>query len=626
MKRQTDFLLATLFFSILLLWTGCKKADPPKVTTGAVSDVALTTAKAVGTVVNDGGADVTARGVVWSTQTAPTTSGNMTSDGTGVGEFTSQLNGLTEGTTYYLRAYATNSEGTSYGDEVTFATAARSTATITTTAVTGITLNSAVSGGNISSDGMSEVTARGVCWGTTTNPTINGSKTSNGTGTGAFTSSLTNLAEATTYYVRAYATNSKGTAYGNEITFTTIGTSLATITTADATGVTFSSAVTGGNVTSDGLSAVTARGVCWGTSANPTIAGNKTTNGTGTGAFTSNLTNLTDGTTYYVRAYATNGKGTAYGNQVTFSTTAATTATLTTTALSGLTLTAVTTGGNITGDGGSAVTARGVVYGISDNPTITGTKTTNGSGTGTFVSNITGLTAGSVYHVRAYATNSKGTVYGNEIIFVTPIADGEGNVYKTVLIGTQVWMAENLKSTQYNNNTPIPQVTDSLQWMTLTTPAYCWYRNRESNKPIGALYTWYTVATGNLCPTGWHVPTNAEYQIMEVAVGVPADSVNNWGWRGNGAGTKLKDATAWGAGNGNNISGWTAMPSGYRAWANSEFRGLNILSYYWTATDDAANANPTVAWYRRLDATSPWIYKATTGKAGGKSVRCIKNQ
>jgi uncharacterized protein (TIGR02145 family) len=526
MKRQTDYLLVTLFVSGLLILTGCKKLDPPTVSTGAVSDVTLTTAKAGGNILDDGGADVTARGVVWGTQTEPTTSGDMTSDGTGSGEFTSQLSGLEEGTTYYLRAYATNSEGTAYGDEVTFATASTSTASITTTAVTAVT---------------------------------------------------------------------------------------------------FTSAVTGGNITSDGLAPVTARGVAYGTAANPTVAGSKTTDGSGAGTFTSNLTNLAEGTTYYVRAYATNSRGTAYGNEVTFSTTAASTATLTTAALTNLSLTGVTTGGNITGDGGAAVTARGVAYGTAASPTVTGTKTTNGSGTGAYVSSITGLSPGTVYHLRAYATNSKGTVYGNELTFVTPIADIEGNVYKTVLIGTQVWMAENLKSTRFNNNTVIPQVTDSVQWMALTTPAYTWYRNKDANKTNGALYTWFTVAAGNLCPQGWHVPTNAEYQTMEVAVGVPADSVNNWGWRGNGAGTKLKDAVAWGTGHGTNTTGFTAMPSGYRAWANGEFRGLGEIAYYWTASDDAVNGHADVGWYRRLDATSPWIYKATTGKTGGKSVWCIKN-
>lgn len=725
MKRQTDFLLTTLFFSSLLLFTGCKKVDPPSVATDAVSDVTVTSAKAGGKILDDGGAEVTARGVVWSKETSPTTSDNMTSDGTGTGEFTSQINGLSEGTTYYLRAYATNSEGTAYGNETTFATAETTTPSLTTVEVTGVTLTSATTGGNITSDGLAEVTARGVCWGTSPNPTIDGNKTTDGKGTGIFTSNITGLTEGTVYYIRAYATNSKGTAYGNEITFSTTSKSTPSLTTLEATEITFTSAKTGGNVTSDGLSEVTARGVCWGISANPTIAGNKTTNGSGLGTFTSNitglsegityhvrayatnskgtaygnevtfttlamtipsvttlaateisftsaktggnvtsdglstvtargvcwsttpgptiagnkttngtgvgtfastLTGLTDGTTYYVRAYATNSKGTAYGNEITFSTTAATSATLTTAALTALTLTGVTSGGNITNDGGAAVTARGVVYGTTPGPTVTGTKTTNGSGTGTYVSNVTGLTPGTVYYLRAYATNSKGTVYGNELTFVTPIADVDGNVYKTVVIGNQIWMAENLKTTRFNNNAAIPNVTDSLQWMTLTTPAYCWYRNRESNKQYGALYTWYTISGGNLCPQGWHVPTNAEYQTMEVAIGVPADSVNNWGWRGNGAGTKLKDATAWGAGNGTNTTGFTALPSGYRAWANSEFRGLGIISYLWTASDDAVNGHPDVGWYRRLDATSPWIYKATTGKTGGKSVRCMKNQ
>ncbi|MBM3919544.1 MAG: hypothetical protein FJ344_08615, partial [Sphingomonadales bacterium] len=192
---------------------------------------------------------------------------------------------------------------------------------IVTAAVSGITLTSATTGGNVTSDGGAAVTARGVAYGTVQNPTTANSTTSNGTGTGVFTSTLTGLTGLTTYYVRAYATNSVGTAYGNQVSFsTTSSTTLATITTTAATSVTSSGSSTGGNVTSDGGAAVTARGVAYGTVQNPTTANSTTSNGTGTGVFTSTLTGLTASTLYYVRAYATNSVGTAYGNQVSFTT------------------------------------------------------------------------------------------------------------------------------------------------------------------------------------------------------------------------------------------------------------------------------------------------------------------
>ncbi len=196
--------------------------------------------------------------------------------------------------------------------------------TLTTTAITSITDTTATSGGNVTSDGGATVTARGVCWSTTTNPVATGNHTTNGAGTGIFTSNITGLSASTVYYVRAYATNSVGTAYGNELTFTTATpVTVPVVTTTAVSSITSLTANSGGNVTSDGGATVTTRGVCWSTTTNPVATGNHTTNGTGTGTFTSNITGLTPSTVYYVRAYATNSVGTAYGNEVFFTTTAA---------------------------------------------------------------------------------------------------------------------------------------------------------------------------------------------------------------------------------------------------------------------------------------------------------------
>jgi uncharacterized protein (TIGR02145 family) len=190
-----------------------------------------------------------------------------------------------------------------------------------TTEVSSITGTSAISGGSITAEGGFPITGRGVCWDTQQNPTIGDYKTYDGNGTGYFTSSLTGLNTGTTYYVRAYATNSAGTAYGNQISFTTSSILLPDVTTNTVQSISSNSAVCGGNVTTDGGGTVTARGVCWSTSQNPTIANNKTYDGSGLGSFTSNITDLSPETTYYVRAYATNAAGTSYGDQVSFTTT-----------------------------------------------------------------------------------------------------------------------------------------------------------------------------------------------------------------------------------------------------------------------------------------------------------------
>ena len=202
----------------------------PTVSTSAISAITSTSASCGGNVTADGGASVTARGVCWSTTANPTTANSKTSDGSGIGIFTSSITGLTAGTTYNVRAYATNSVGTSYGSNVTFTASSTSSSapTVATTAISAITSTTASSGGNVTLDGGASVTARGICWSTTANPTTANSKTSDGTGTGTFTSSITGLTASTTYNVRAYATNSVGTSYGSNISFTTAAVSTGT--------------------------------------------------------------------------------------------------------------------------------------------------------------------------------------------------------------------------------------------------------------------------------------------------------------------------------------------------------------------------------------------------------------
>lgn len=193
-------------------------------------------------------------------------------------------------------------------------------AVLTTKTITDISYHSAVCGGIITSDNGLEVTVRGVCWSLKPNPTINDSITKDAAGTGEFTSNISNLIADTTYYLRAYATNSDGTAYGLQITFKTLATALPTLSTTIATNITETTASSGGDISSDGGSEITARGVCWSLTENPTISNDKTNDGVGVGNYTSNLTNLTDGTTYFVRAYATNSIGTSYGEQISFKT------------------------------------------------------------------------------------------------------------------------------------------------------------------------------------------------------------------------------------------------------------------------------------------------------------------
>jgi hypothetical protein len=310
-----------LILSILLIHS-CKKdkPTPPAITTTAVTEISYTTATSGGLVTNEGGAPVATRGVCWNTSADLTITNSKTTESGGLGAFTSNITLLTPNTMYYVRAYGTNIAGIGYGNQVTFTTLQVATATLITSAITSITQTTAVSGGNITSDNGGSVTARGICWSTFQNPTTLDNTTTDGSGTGSFTSVIIGLIANTSYYVRAYATNSVGTAYGSNASFITTSTQirLPTITTTDASSITTTSAISGGTVSSDGGAAITIRGVCWSTTTSPTTSDSKTANGTGTGSFTSSITGLTSGRLYYVRAYATNSAGTTYGSQISF--------------------------------------------------------------------------------------------------------------------------------------------------------------------------------------------------------------------------------------------------------------------------------------------------------------------
>jgi hypothetical protein len=314
--------------------------------------------------------------------------------------------------------------GTSYGVDVQFTTSTVLVApTVTTTTISNVGITSATSGGNVTFNGGTTVTARGICWGTSSNPTIANSHTTDGTGTGVYVSQITGLSGSVIYHVRAYATNSVSTSYGTYTQFTTLSSPIApTVATTAISNIGITSAYGGGNVTSDGGTTITARGVCWSTTTNPTIANSHTSDGTGVSIFISGLTGLNSSTHYYVRAYATNSVGTSYGSNVEVTTNTVPVVvvpTVTTAIISNITATTATGGGNVTSDGGGTIIARGICWSVLINPTIADPHTTDGIGIGNFISNITGLYSNTHYYVRAYATNSVGTSYGANVDVTT---------------------------------------------------------------------------------------------------------------------------------------------------------------------------------------------------------------
>jgi uncharacterized protein (TIGR02145 family) len=393
------------------------------------------------------------------------------------------------------------------------------------------------------------------------------------------------------------------------------------VTTTDVTDVTQTTAYSGGIVTSDGDASVTARGVCWNIAANPDISNTITSDSTGTGSFTSHLTELTPNTLYYVRAYATNSEGTAYGNQVSFTTPEESVPTVITSGVKSITLTTATGGGIIPSDGGVAVTVRGTCWNTTGTPTIADNHTSDWTGTGQFTSTLNDLVIGTTYYVRAYAINSLGTSYGDEVEFThsETVTDIDGNTYSVVTIGTQIWMGENLKTTKFNDGTNILYMAGGADWALSSYPVFCVYNNESGYlTTFGALYNWFAVNTGNICPEGWHVPSSDEFDLL----------IDNLGGE-DVAGGKLKETGTvhWSAPNqgATNSSGFTALPGGGRYNKPSNpglFTDLRFACYLWSATEGLASG---FANGYELDFSRSSVNKGEDPVTDGKSVRCIKD-
>jgi uncharacterized protein (TIGR02145 family) len=290
---------------------------------------------------------------------------------------------------------------------------------------------------------------------------------------------------------------------------------------------------------------------------------------------------------------------------------------LSTSPITNITSSSLTCGGKITSEGGSIVIARGVCWSTHSNPTVNDNIITDGTGSGSFISVITGLESGTDYYLRAFATNGTGTAYGNAFVLITPLADIDGNIYNTVIIGNVAWMAENLKTTKYNDNTRIPNVTVNSDWSSLSTPGYCWYNNDAASgqNKFGAFYNWYAVNTGKLCPTGWHVPSEADWTALTDCLG---GDIN--------AGGRLKEVGTlhWMSPNegATNDFGFTALPGGYRTGLSAgNFRALGYIGWWWASTES------DVIWARSrtiaFDVSE--IAKGQGYKKNGYSVRCVKD-
>ena len=387
------------------------RASAPIVETRPVSEVTTSGATLNAAIPNNGGSEIISCGFWYST--SEYMNDKLTAEFSGIPDstFSVTLSGLNNFTTYYYKAFATNEMGTAEGEIMQFSTVIPPS--VTTMAATSLGSASATLNGNVTNNGGTNNTIRGFLYGISEDNLAD--SITSGTGSGTYSQPITGLTPSTTYYFKAFASNNAGTVYGEVMQFSTITPTIPTVQTNAATSISTSSATLNGNVTATGSDPVTVRGFVYGTS--ESNLSSNVESGSGTGSYTKTITGLSHSTTYYYKAYATNAVGTSYGEVKQFTTVAINAPTVQTNAATGVTATGATLSGNVTGDGGATVTARGFVYGTSENSLTNNVQ--SGSGTGSYTKALTGLSHSTTYYYKAYATNAAGTSYGEIRQFAT---------------------------------------------------------------------------------------------------------------------------------------------------------------------------------------------------------------
>ncbi len=419
-----------LLLNLLGLLFSCTKTEepqtPPTVKTVAATNIALTKATIGGEVVSEGFSAATDRGIVVSeTNPKPSVSDTKYSSGYGIGAFTKDLDNLKVNTKYYYAAFATNTKGTSYGETLNFTTADYKLATNAIEAPKNITYTTAQLTGTISEDGGVAVSERGFVLNTTPGPTLTNTKIQNGTGLGTFSTVVTQLKEETTYYVRAYAINGKGTAYSNEISFSTLGYKAPTPESGTATFIGSQNVTLNGDITNTGGIDLIEKGFVFGVNSNVGLNDQKAISSTkDAGKYSIVITGLKANTKYYYKSYAINAKGTTLGLENSFTTLSATIPSVSTNDFANIAENSVRAGIEITNDGGSPITEYGVcISSTNPNPSILDRKVIFGNTIQNLpfgvMNPITGLTNGTNYYVKGYAINSVGVSYGNSKSFTT---------------------------------------------------------------------------------------------------------------------------------------------------------------------------------------------------------------
>jgi FlaG/FlaF family flagellin (archaellin) len=547
------------------------------------------------------------KGVCWSENANPTIGDFKTEVGGGTGTFSSMVSGLQQNTQYYYTAYATNENGTGYGPIM------KLLPTVSIDSIGTISFTTAVAFGNVLDQGSITVTARGFCYSTNPNPTLANSKILCSSGLGAYSGTLTGLASFTTYYVRAYAQNPNGTTYGDQLVFTTLEFVPPTLTSDSVYNVNYSTIAAFGTIINQGTVAFTQRGFCVGSAVNPNTSNTKiVVSGTNIGSYSSNVGGLSSGTTYHIRAYVINAVGTFYGNDLSFTTLAK--PNISTLEVTSYTNNSAVFSGIVNSEGGIPVIERGICYGTSNNPVISGTHVALGNGAGAFSSEVTGLLG--FYYIRAYATTALGTFYGNQVNYSTPYSssfvklhtvNGIAPVQKTVtyyvknLVPGEPWKYWILQNLGANHQaTSVDDATEeSAGW-------YWQFGKKQGYKHTGSQRTPSTTWPSVSIPTDWGFSQDPCRLELGGTWRVPTKT--EW--------TNVMNASAWTNWNGPWNSILKLHAAGALASSSGNLSNRGVIGDYWSSTHFGSTD--------KLTFNVNTVSVTSSSQASGYPVRCVK--
>ncbi|MGF7137872.1 FISUMP domain-containing protein [Roseimarinus sediminis] len=549
--------------------------------------------------------------------------------------FSTLLENLTPNTSYYLVAYAVNSIGTGYSQVLQFTTQPlpKSIPVLALPDTSGLTPYKVIVQAEITTNGNDSITEHGFCWSTSEiNPESFESCISIDSDSTTFSTLLENLTPNTSYYLVAYAVNNIGTGYSQVLQFTTqpLPKSIPELALRDTSGLTPYKVIVQAEITTNGNDSITERGFCFSTSEiSPESFENCISIDSDSTTFSTLLEQLTPNTSYYVVAYASNSVGTGYSEVQSFSTP---TVPVTLAQIKTLPATSITH---------NQAVLNGVLISDGNASPITGFRWSSEQTlpqkhedfavakmvNDTIRFTVKGLEKNTKYYFLAFASNLKGSNHGEILEFTTPrLVTGEftdkrdGKTYKTILIGEQEWMSENLAW--------LPEVMPDSITPSSDEAYYHVYnyhgsqldeaKQNEMYKTHGVLYNW--PAAQNACPIGWKLPTDEEWMELEMTIGMSSYAANSIGYRGYNQGTLLKANHSWlSADNYPDTYGFSALASGHIHSMRSDHLGVD--AFWWTATFEKGS---NLIWFRRLYNDGPTIIRSGTHRSYAYSVRCLK--